>query len=79
MYDKLCKDIKNQVKGTKMKVDGNVHSCLDGTLSLKATAGLPLVDPNKKGFEKDGMKRNNPKVGNQKNGDGRKVGQSGST
>eukprot|EP00957_Ditylum_brightwellii_P197325 15033740-Ditylum_brightwellii.AAC.1 len=79
MYNKLRKDIENQVKGTKMKVDGNVHSRPNGTSPLKMTAGLPLVYPNKKGFEKDGTKPDNPKVGNPKNGDDGKVGQSGST
>eukprot|EP00957_Ditylum_brightwellii_P095920 7308240-Ditylum_brightwellii.AAC.1 len=80
MYDELRKDNKNQVKGIKMKVDGNVHSRPDGTSPLKTTAGLPLVYPNKKGFKKDGTKPDNLKAGNPKNIDGRKVvGQSGST
>eukprot|EP00957_Ditylum_brightwellii_P139200 10609876-Ditylum_brightwellii.AAC.1 len=52
MYDKLRKDNENQVKGIKMKVGGNVHSLPDGTSSLKTTAGLPPVYPNKKVLKK---------------------------
>mmetsp|Transcript_27213 Transcript_27213/g.39878 ORF Transcript_27213/g.39878 Transcript_27213/m.39878 type:complete len:95 (-) Transcript_27213:337-621(-) len=61
-----------------MKVDGNVHSSPDGTLPPETTAGSPPVDHNKMSAKKDGTKSDGPKPGNPKNGDGGKVGHSGS-
>eukprot|EP00957_Ditylum_brightwellii_P004399 333946-Ditylum_brightwellii.AAC.1 len=60
-----------------MKVDSNVHSSPDGTFPPKTMVGLPLVNHNKIS-KKDKTKSSDPKLGDPKNGNSRKVGHSGS-